>query len=279
MYLFFDIGGTRSRSVVSEDGRTLGEVRKCETPERFEDIFENFSDYKDMNFDAVIGGVAGVFDKDKDTLLKAPNLPGWEGKSIKKAFQDYFNTPSVYLENDANLAALGEACYGAGKGYGIVSYITVSTGIGGARIVDGKIDSHLWGFEPGHQIIDVDSSIWPESKNFDTESLTQGSISSYISGSALAERYGKEASELKDPAIWDEVERLLAVGLYNTIVHWSPEVIVLGGGMVLEDAVSIEKVRENLKKLMKIFPDIPEIKKAELGDRNTLFGCLSLAGK
>ena len=67
-----------------------------------------------------------------------------------------------YLANDSDLDGLGEATVGAGKGFNIVAYITVSTGIGGVRIVGGKIDVSTYGFEPGHQIIDADGSIYSE---------------------------------------------------------------------------------------------------------------------
>lgn len=263
------------RVAISEDGKSVGEVKKFNTPDKFEEVFKYFSEYKEYSFEAVAGGIAAIFDRDRSTVLRAPNLPGWEGKQVMAEFQDYFGS-KVYLENDANLAGLGEAGLGAGRDYRIVVYITVSTGIGGARIVDKKIDAYTWGFEPGHQIIDADVTIWPESKNFDPESLTPGSNSGYISGAALASRYGLPASGIKDPAVWNEVEKLLAVSLYNTTLHWSPEIIILGGGMILEDAISVERTQEHLKSLMKIFPEIPEIRKAELGDTSALHGALIL---
>lgn len=59
----------------------------------------------------------------------------------------------MFLANDADLVGLGEAVYGAGKGYKVVAYFTVSTGVGGARIVNKRIDKGVFSFEPGWQYV------------------------------------------------------------------------------------------------------------------------------
>ena len=266
------------RVATSGDGTLLDQIKSFDTPKNFDEIFSLLMPFKREGIKAVLCGIAGVLDKEKLMLLRSPNLPEWVGKPIKKKLQEFFNT-QVYFENDAALAGLGEACYGAGRDYGIVSYLTISTGIGGARIVDKKIDANSWGFEPGQQIIDLDVTIWPESKNFNSENLTLGSIESYISGSALGVRYGAYPFEIKDPQIWNEVEKLLAVALNNVIVFWSPDIIILGGGMVLDSAISVDNVKNNLKKSFKVFPELPVILKAELGDKSGLYGGLKMVDK
>jgi glucokinase len=276
MFLLFDIGGTKIRLAYSGDSETLQEAKSFDTPTTFDDAVSLFSSFKEKSFEKVVGGIAGVLDRDKTTLLRSPNLQVWVDAPIKNKLEEIFKTP-VYLENDAALAGLGEACLGAGKDKKIVAYLTISTGIGGVRIVERKIDANSWGFEPGKQIIDVDLTVWPESVNFNSENIAPGSIESYASGAALNFRYGKPSSEIKDANVWREVENLLTAAIYNTIAYWSPETIVLGGSLVLGDTVSIDNIRNNLEKTAKIFSEIPIIKKAELADKSGLYGALSLA--
>lgn len=155
------------------------------------------------------------------------------------------------------------------KGYGIVVYITVSTGVGGVRIIDNYIDKRAYGFEPGHQIIDIDNTVCPECKSGELEDL--------VSGTAMTYRFGVKAYEIKDQNLWDEeLPRLLAYGLHNTILHWSPDVVVLGGSMIVGDpAINVEQTNEHLRNISKIFPELPAVKKAELGDFGGIHGALA----
>lgn len=274
MYLLFDIGGTRTRIALSEDGETFGDPIIFSTPKKYDEALTEFGNIVQKNFSdkkisAASVGLPCVFDEKFNKIIAAHNLPLWTGQPIKNDLSKVFSAP-VYLENDASLAGLGEAIKGAGKNHKIVAYITVGTGIGGARIVDKKIDRKASGFEPGHQIIDVDKSWFSEKERGSEDYLDFGDM---ISGSALERRFGVKAHELNDEEVWDEVAKMLSVGLGNTILHWSPDVVVLGGGLVSK--ISIEKVKTNLKKVLKTFPIHPEIKKAELGDLGGLHGALS----
>jgi glucokinase len=250
-------------------------MESFDTPEHFNDAVLILSKYKKRTIGKIAGGIAGVLDKSKDKLLCSPNLQGWINIPIKKRLEEIFET-QVVLENDAALAGLGEVVFGAGRGSKIVAYITISTGIGGARIVNGRIDNCTWGFEPGKQIIDIDKSVWPQCIDFNPDNIPPGSVESYASGAALNYRYGKPTYNLKDKSIWDQTEDFLTIAIYNTIAYWSPEIIILGGGMILEDAVSLEKLHNNIEGMVKIFPEIPEIVKAQLNDKSGLYGALSL---
>jgi len=279
MYLLFDIGGTKMRLAVSADGVTFDEPKIIFTPPDFDtakdkisDVFNKLTNGK--RIDLAVGGIPGILDSDRNVLIKAPNLSQWVGKPIKIEFEQLFSA-TTFLVNDADLAGLGEAVSGAGKNSQRVAYLTISTGIGGVLIVNGKLGKSNLSYEPGHQIIDVDSSIWPKSKRYEKLGVTIGSISSLISGKALQARYGKDAREIKDPKVWEEVCWLLAVGINNMIVFWNPDIVVLGGGMMQSSEISVEILKSNLKEILKIFPKIPEIKKAELGDLGGLHGALA----
>lgn len=207
--------------------------------------------------EALVAGVAGLFNKNRERLLGAPNLRDWINKPLKLTLQNKI-CDKVFLENDAALAGLGEAIKGAGQNFDIVAYLTVSTGIGGAKIVKGEIDPHSLGFEPGQQIISL---------NGDTVRLED-----LLSGTALEKKYGKKPPDIKDPEAWDNEAKYLAIALNNIIVEWSPDVVVLGGALM--NKIPLGKVNLYLKKILKITPEIPPLVRSALGDDSGLYGAM-----
>ncbi|MDP3963631.1 MAG: ROK family protein [bacterium] len=274
MYLLFDIGGTNMRLAVSKDGKGFGEPVIVPTPQNFSSgIGEIARIAKELSGGEAItngaGGIAGPLDRQRAMLVNAPHLSDWAKKPLKAELEKALTAP-VHIENDAAMVGLGEAVYGAGKGHGIVVYITVSTGIGGARIVNGRIDSSAYGFEPGHQIIQFDSAITCPGCG------GAGHLEGFTSGTAVERKYGKKPHDVTDEAVWDEVAKYLAIGLNNTIVHWSPDAVVMGGSMMIKKpGVDINRVREYIDKTLTIFPNKPELKLAELGHVGGLWGALA----
>ncbi|MEO6077154.1 MAG: ROK family protein, partial [Candidatus Andersenbacteria bacterium] len=141
------------------------------------------------------------------------------------------------------------------------------TGIGGTRIIDGNIDRSSQGFEPGHHIID------PNGPQCGCGGI--GHLEALASGTAVQKKYGKNPKEIKNPKIWDEVTKYLAIGLLNASMFWSPECIVLGGSMMRD--ISLENVEKYMKEYNFILPSLPILKKSELGDTGGLIGALQLA--
>jgi len=253
------------RLAVSENGNKLDRVVILPTPRKFDDAMALIKKAikelaNDKKIKAVSGGIAGPLDKNKTMIFNAPNLLDWKNKPLAKELQKIFKAP-VYLENDAALAGLGEAVFGAGKGKKIVAYLTISTGVGGCRIVDGKIDENSQGFEPGHQIIFSDKNV-----------IT---LENLVSGTAIEKKYGKKPYEIFDAKIWDNVAKNLAYGLHNVAVLWSPDIIILGGSMMKKIGIPVERVKLHLLKILKIFPKTPLIKKSKLGDLAGLYGALA----
>lgn len=262
MFLLFDIGGTKTRIALSKDGKEIDSFEVLPTPHNFEEglvLIEKTAQRlsKGEKITAVSGGTASPIDKEKSKMILAPNLPGWREKPIKERLSEIFNTP-VFLENDAALAGLGEAVYGAGVDYDVVAYLTISTGVGGSRIVNKNIDQNAFGFEPGHQIVDA------EGNDFEF----------YVSGSGIKKRFGKEATEIDDEKIWDDIMKWLTFGINNTVAYWSPEIIILGGGIMQSKYISIDKIKSFFKESSKL--PMPEIKLASLGDKSAIFGALAL---
>lgn len=265
MNILFDIGGTKMRVAAAGDNGILGEPRVMETPKNFDQAVSELAAAANdicqgQKIEAAFGGIR-AYDKLNNTMRSHPNFPLWSGARIKDSLADSL-TPNIYIENDSALAALGEALYGAGKGYRIVAYLTVSTGVGGAKVIDGEIEESNYGFEPGHQIID----------NLHT-------LENLISGEAVGKKYGRPPKEIGDEHIWEELAKWLAIGLNNTIVHWTPDIVILGGSMMNEVGISIKKVKNYLKEMLNIYPNTPEIAHSSLDDMSGLYGAFALSLK
>ncbi len=284
MYILFDIGGTNMRVALSRDGETFEEPKKISTPADFDAgilAFKNLINEVTGGAPLIAagGGIAGkllcmhgkgeIHANVCNTLLISPHLAGWNGKPIESALEDVLGCP-VFIQNDAAIVGLGEAVYGAGKGYDIVAYVTISTGVGGARIVNQEIDTSSMGFEPGHQIVDAGGALGERSvggRGADFEGL--------VSGTAISERYGKKPYEITDEAFWDEMARLASYGLANTIVHWSPDALVIGGSMMNKIGIPIDRIAVYLKGNLPIYPELPAILHSALGDNGGLWGALA----
>jgi len=274
IYVLFDIGGTKTRIGVSSDLKTLDKVYDFKTPAAFSDGIKKMSESIKKLTDgkkitAIAGGVRGLLNEEKTGIENDPTLAKWAGKSIVGELKKEFKC-AVYLENDAAIAGLGEATFGAGKGLDIVAYHTVSTGVGGARIDNGEIDHASIGFEPGKQILDIDRTVLGEDIAPTLENL--------VSGTAVEQRYGMKPYEIpQSDVLWDELAEYLAQGLRNTTLYWSPEIIILGGSMVIGDPkIKIEAIRKYTVAALEGIEPAPFIAEAKLGDEAGLFGGMAL---
>jgi predicted NBD/HSP70 family sugar kinase len=261
MYISFDIGGTSSRFASSFDGSTIADTKIEPTPQNLDDAINLYSKMvasltNGQKIEGMAGGVPGPLSPDKTMLVNAPHLRNWINKPLDQRFKRLADCP-VFFENDTALASLGEAHKGAGTGYRIVAYIAIGTGVGGARVVMSQIDANSIGFEPGHMIL---------SQNKTLESI--------ISGTAISQKHGKKASELSDSNFWLEFEENLVIGLNNVTVMWSPDIIILGGGVALQGQISLDRVMLNLYKTLTIYPKLPKVVKAALGDHSAVEGAL-----
>lgn len=211
----------------------------------------------------IVGGIPGPLNKQHSGMTFSI-LENWANKPMRTDLRRLTGVPIV-IGNDAGLVGLGEATVGAGQGYGIVAYITVSTGVGGTRIVHGHIDQSALGFEPGFQIVSFPAKA----------SLKPVRLGKLISGHALAKKYGRLPKTIKNQQVWQEAARALAVGLVNVTVFWSPDVIVVGGSVAKDIPLAV--VRRWYKKYIRIFPHGAPIVRGNLGDVGGLHGALHLA--
>ncbi|CAM4190756.1 ROK family protein [Vreelandella rituensis] len=283
MYILFDIGGSKTRVAASNDCHELqGDPIVFDSTSNLEADTKRIADAARTlvgghGITAAAGGVAGVLDHKHRTLLRSPNKTEWIGKPLAEHLEKGLGAP-VFLENDTDMAGLGEAHAGAGQGYEIVVYLSVSTGIGGGRIVGGMIDTARFGFEPGHQIINPHCRVCPDCVVPSAEIDKCVDLEGLASGTALGKRTGKKPYEVTDKQEWHRIASWLAIGLNNTLVHWSPDAIVLGGSMVCGmkgPVVSLDEIKRHLRELLTIFPDLPDIHLAQLGDFGGLYGAMT----
>lgn len=260
MNIIFDIGATHSRFTSTENGK-LGEIIKLHTPEDLESakvfILENIKKIaKGKKINSIVGGIAGMLDNGR--IINSPNLKGWNNFDLRSFLQDNLcKNSSIY--NDADMAGLGENIYGAGQNSNIMTYLTISTGVGGTRIVNNKIDNNIIGFEPGHHIISLENN-----KTFEQ----------IVSGNSIYNDYGKYPEDM-DESFFKKLTPKLAVGIYNSIIFWSPDVLVLGGALMVNNTgFKIKDLEKELEKLKGELVKLPKIKKAQLGDESGLWGAV-----
>lgn len=271
MHLLFDIGATNLRLAVSSGRKKLDRCLSVPTPQNFQSAVSVINELTSrltggQKIRSAAGGVHGMLSQDKARIVNCPHLPGWIGKPLVKSLRQIWQCP-VYLENDANLAGLGEATYGAGRRYPIVAFLTISTGVGGTRIYNKRFDASAIGFEPGQQIINTDHPAYLPNR--------AGRLEGYISGTALGKKHGQASKKITDPAVWQKFERYLGYGLVNVVRLWSPHVIVLGGGVMENRHISIQRVNRNLRRELIKLPILPRVVRGRLGQRAGLYGALS----
>lgn len=269
----FDIGGTNTRVAVSKDLKRYDEAVTFKTSKDFKKgvaaIVEAAGKLTDDDIQGIAGGIRGMLDADRVELAYDTVLTGWIDKPLVATLKKELKAP-VLLENDAAVAGLGEAHFGAGKGHEIVAYHTISTGVGGVKIENGSIDSYHIGFEPGHQVLDIDRTILGED--------TLPTLENLISGGAIEERMNTKPYEIpQEDTLWDQLAHYLAYGLRNTVLYWSPDIIVLGGSMILGNPrILLDDIQKHANDVFGEDVSCPLIVDAELGDLAGIYGAMVL---
>lgn len=258
----FDIGGTQTRVARVVEGG-VGEVHSFPTAKTPDEgltllVAEIKKVAGDFPVRAVCGDIAGIVKEGE--IFVSPNLPLWNGTNIEEYIQRELEGVPVTLFNDAELVALGEYYHGAGKNEKNMLYVTVSTGVGGVHVLHGKVNRGQYNAEFGHQII---------KDGMELEAL--------VSGTAVAKKYGVHPKDFSDTGALCELADLLAIGLYNTTLHFTPEVIVLGGSMIVgKNAIPVDRVQVQLEGMVKkYYPTAPRIKMACLGSEGGLYGAMA----
>jgi glucokinase len=184
----------------------------------------------------------------------------------------------VALANDADLAAVGESRFGAGRGYADVVYITISTGIGAGVILGGVLAHGRRSLaEVGHTIIDRAATGAGAPATLEYEG--SGTALKRIAASEGFDRSGAQLVELVDSGdatairIWDSVAQAAGIGVANLAHLFSPEVVVVGGGVAQAGDLLLGPIRAALARLgPRGLPEPIDVVRAALGDDAGLSG-------
>lgn len=307
-----DLGGTHIRAALfptfepTPATQTKIETLASEGPdaviERIAKTIENQIPERVESNQIRIGiGAPGPLDPATGVILEAPNLPGWINIPLVERMQTHFDCP-VALGNDANMAALAEWQFGAGAGTQHLIYLTISTGIGGGVISDGRLLTGVHGYagELGHVTISLEGphcacgqyghvealAAGPAIARRANEKLAAGQSSSLrdkyeAEGEIRAEDVGHAAHQGDSLALetLDEIGDILGNHLANLAHTFNPEIFVLGGGVSQIGEPFFKPIHEAIRKYA-IHPSYLEglrIVPAALGDDAGLVGAMILA--
>jgi len=305
-----DLGGTRIRAVLcGPDGRVIGRASALTQADGGPDaviarIYETIrSAVGDRSWERVraIGiGAPGPLDPHAGVVVRAPNLPGWVDVPLRAMIAREFGIPAS-LGNDANLAALGEHAFGAGRGVEEMVYMTISTGIGGGIISRGELLLGRHGFagEIGHQTIVVDGPVCGCGNRGCLEAMAAGPAIARMGreaaesgrGAAILEAAGGDLQAISSRTVaavahrGDETARAIilraaryiGIGLANLANILDPELFVLGGGVTRIGDLLFDAIRETIRKVA--MPPVRgvRVEEAALGDDVVLMGAVELA--
>ena len=282
-----DLGGTQVRlAVARSDGRITGVERTQTQSLKGPDGLAEWAATAVASLGAsrklksVAIGAPGPIDQERGLLINPPNLPGWGNSELAAVLCRALGSP-VHLENDANLAGLGEYHQGAGRGTRNLVYITWSTGVGGGLIIDGNLysGSHGTAGEIGHTIVDPNGPL--------DACGQRGCLEAFAGGNMLAQQTGRGADELfRDAARGDQEARMvvsraaryMGIALINLANLIDAEMIVIGGGV----SRSWSFVQPMLLEVLRSSPFIkparrPKLRRARLGDRAGQVGAVEWA--
>jgi len=277
-----DIGGTKfSVAGFDEDRLVLRESRatdRCGGPEwlysQIAAIYQDWRDRQGFIVERMGIGFGGPVDFERQTITLSTHVGGWQGFPLLDRLEELCGVRPV-MDNDANVGALGEYYFGAGRGADPLFYMTLSTGIGGGVVWQGKAyrGADSYGGELGHLTIRPDGP----------ECLcgAHGCYERMCCGLWLERDYGKPAKELlQDDDFVRGYVVDLALGLKAAIMILNPARIVIGGGIAKAGERLFLPLRSELRRQITNWSRARiDVVPAGLGDDSVLYGALVLAGE
>lgn len=302
-----DLGGTKiSGAVANFKGDMLSQYTiptKAEEGEsavlqRIIAVVEKVIEESNVDKEKIVSigiGSPGPLDAKKGMIITTPNIP-FKNFNIVKPLVDRFNI-ATYLDNDANVAAIGEYAFGSGKGTDNMVFITVSTGIGGGAVLNGKIyrGNTCNALEIGHMTLEKDGPRCNCGNYGCAEALASGtaiakaareqvekglntSLSNYKKITAYEVFREAEKGDTVAQNVLNKALNYLGICVANIITSFDPEVVIIGGGVSKGGNIVFEKVNEVVKKrCFKAMFESTKIVPAALGTDAGVKGAVALA--
>jgi glucokinase len=303
-FVAVDIGGTHIRVAAYEQDnviplthqRTRSYAKEPGTFDRLVKAIE-LAWPKDRPVRAIGMASPGPLDPQAGVVLATPNIPEWTDFPVADKLSQHFGVPA-YLDNDANLAALGEWKFGAGRGHHNVLYLTISTGIGGGVVIDDRIlhGYHGLAAELGHVTVLADGPVCscgykghlealgagPAIVRYVHEQMEAGAKSELNDTDNLNAYDVAEAAKRGDAlakAAYERAGKYLGIGVASFLHTFDPSIVIFGGGVSQSGPLLFEPFETSLRAHV-FYPRYLEnlvITTAALGDDAGLLGSLALA--
>ncbi|AYL98461.1 ROK family protein [Mucilaginibacter celer] len=295
-YIGIEIGGTKLQVVLADDALAIIQTFRFVVDKSRgaagiqESITQTIAGVlKEFHIRGISIGFGGPVDREAGRIAKSHQLSGWDGFDISGWLKQMVNVP-VILENDANVAALGEAIQGAGKGYEHVLYITLGSGVGAGMIVNGEI---YHGAKPGEAEIghirlnregltlEDSCSGWAVDKKIrdamarEPDGVLARLCEGLNGGEAKILLTAIDEGDATALKILNVTAADLGFGLSHAVHLFHPDLIVLGGGLsLLGEPLAVKVYEEMQKHIMKLFLPGPKVVIAELGERVVPLGAI-----
>ncbi|HVZ38777.1 MAG TPA: ROK family protein [Candidatus Kapabacteria bacterium] len=246
--------------------------------------------------------IGGPLDHRAGVVINFPHLPEWKNVPLRAMLSEALGAPAL-LDNDANLGALGEHAWGAGRGVEDMVYMTISTGIGGGVIVGGRLLHGVGSAagEVGHITVQTGGPRCPCGNAGCLEMMASGTAiarrarqavaESPDAGARILQQAGGEALGIRAEGVWaaalegdglairlwEETAEYLAIGLAAIVHVLAPRVMVLGGGVAQTDERFLEAVRSRMRDHVGYVPlERISVVRSALGSNSPLIGAAVL---
>lgn len=303
-FIAVDIGGSRMRAALyPESGLDALKLQVIPTQgegttlERLESLIASIWP-QGQQVSGIGLAVAGLVDAGSGVIRRVVNIPNWDGLPLANLLAARFQVP-VRMGNDANLAALGEYQYGAGRGHENLLYLTISTGIGAGVIVNGRLLTGSGGLagEIGHITVQPGGPLCSCGQRGHLEAICSGlAIVWYVlegirggrSSLLASAEPGLDASRVAEAArqgddlcleAFHTAGSVLGRALADLLHIFNPGAVILGGGVVQAGSLLLEPLEASLRQnvLSEDYLNGLLLATAQLGDTAGLLGALALA--
>ena len=272
-----DIGGTKIMVASADrEGNILRRTRTATSTNLEEDLININNMIADVaGEDQIIGmgaAIGGPLDWERG-IVSPLHQPAWRNIPLKALMEEKWGCP-FHVDVDTNVAAVGEYRWGEVSAKRFL-YLTLSTGMGGGFLVDGRIYRGQNGAHPevGHQSIPYRCS---NPQAIQCECGAPDCLEALVSGNAIRRIYGRPAEELS-PEEWEEVAYNLGQGLRNLAALYAPDIISIGGGIAVGGGENfIEAARKLMEERLKLVPP-PQVRLSQLGYDTALRGAIAIA--